>query len=264
MWSPEGRKQNAKEADVSRIGAPVQAACGQVRGLLLQPESDNARQLRTLRSKLEDLRARGPSIARSASPRGVVKDIGVVGLQSGERARSLSAWLKRRASSRARPSAAHGGQPPSSSLASQGVFGALVTSLLPRCGRVQGCGSVELISDALEPGAASSAGTGLNQARGLALEGGVQSARRVRGRRSRSRRQARAGSAHRATSRHCLGGLTARIRVAARQGARQTTASTSIDELAERDPPYIALKDTRNVATGRYPGVRCVEARDGD
>ena len=79
MWSPEGRKQNALE--LRRIADKVlryRQLADRFAGYF-QPESDNARQLRTLRAKLEDLRARALDREKRLA-KGVVK-IGVVGLE---------------------------------------------------------------------------------------------------------------------------------------------------------------------------------------
>src|SRR6185369_945720 len=57
-----------------------------------QAESDNARQLKTLRAKLEDLRARCLDREKRLA-KGVVK-IGVVGLEKQGKSAFLSAWLK--------------------------------------------------------------------------------------------------------------------------------------------------------------------------
>ena len=68
MWSPEGRKQNAQE--LRRVADKLlryRQLADRFAGYF-QQDSDNARQLRQIRGKLEDLRA-APSTARSASPK---------------------------------------------------------------------------------------------------------------------------------------------------------------------------------------------------
>src|SRR4051812_9998349 len=92
MWSPEGRKQNA--AELRQIADKVlryRQLCDRFASYF-QAESDNARQLRTLRQKLEDLRARSLDRERRLA-KGVVK-IGVVGLEKQGKSAFLSAWLK--------------------------------------------------------------------------------------------------------------------------------------------------------------------------
>jgi hypothetical protein len=92
MWSPEGRKQNA--AELRRIADKVlryRQLCDRFANYF-QPESDSARQLRQLRSKLEDLRARSLDREKRLA-KGVVK-IGVVGLEKQGKSAFLSAWLK--------------------------------------------------------------------------------------------------------------------------------------------------------------------------
>src|SRR6185503_17705174 len=92
MWSPEGRKQNA--AELRQIADKVlryRQLCDRFAGYF-QAESDNARLLRQLRGKLEDLRARALDREKRLA-KGVVK-IGVVGLEKQGKSAFLSAWLK--------------------------------------------------------------------------------------------------------------------------------------------------------------------------
>ena len=63
MWSPEGRKHNAEE--LRKVADKVlryRQLCDRFAGYF-QADSDNGRQLRTLRVKLEDLRARLPWVS---------------------------------------------------------------------------------------------------------------------------------------------------------------------------------------------------------
>ncbi|HEY4122176.1 MAG TPA: hypothetical protein VGM56_30120, partial [Byssovorax sp.] len=92
MWSPEGRKQNA--AELRRIADKVlrYRQLGDRFTSYFQPESDNARLLKNLRQKLEDLRARCLDREKRLA-KGVVK-IGVVGLEKQGKSAFLSAWLK--------------------------------------------------------------------------------------------------------------------------------------------------------------------------
>ncbi len=92
MWSPEGRKENA--AELRRVADKIL----RYRQLTdrfasyFQAESDNARQLRELRGRFEDLRARSLDREKRLA-KGVVK-IGVVGLEKQGKSAFLSAWLK--------------------------------------------------------------------------------------------------------------------------------------------------------------------------
>src|SRR5215831_14440543 len=92
MWSPEGRKHNAEE--LRKVADKVlryRQLCDRFAGYF-QAESDNARQLRSLRVKLEDLRARCLDREKRLA-KGVVK-IGVVGLEKQGKSAFLSAWLR--------------------------------------------------------------------------------------------------------------------------------------------------------------------------
>ena len=92
MWSPEGRKQNAQE--LRRVADKLlryRQLADRFAGYF-QPDSDNSRQLRQIRSKLEDLRARALDREKRLA-KGVVK-IGVVGLEKQGKSAFLSAWLE--------------------------------------------------------------------------------------------------------------------------------------------------------------------------
>src|SRR3954469_7375078 len=92
MWSPEGRKKNAEElrAVADKI-LRYRQLCDRFASYF-QADSDNARQLKLLRTKLEDLRARSLDREKRLA-KGVVK-IGVVGLEKQGKSAFLSAWLK--------------------------------------------------------------------------------------------------------------------------------------------------------------------------
>src|SRR5690349_10081669 len=92
MWSPEGRKRSA--AELSKVADKIlryRQLADRFAGYF-QPDSDNARQLRTLRQKLEELRGRCLDREKRLA-KGVVK-IGVVGLEKQGKSAFLSAWLK--------------------------------------------------------------------------------------------------------------------------------------------------------------------------
>ena len=92
MWSPEGRKRNAEE--LRRLAEKLlryRQLADRFVGYF-QNDSDNARQLRLLRGKMEELRARALDREKRLA-KGVVK-IGVVGLEKQGKSAFLSAWLK--------------------------------------------------------------------------------------------------------------------------------------------------------------------------
>lgn len=117
MWSPEGRKQKAAELrTVADKILRYRQLCDRFASYF-PPESDNARQLKQLRAKLEDLKARSLDREKRLA-KGVVK-IGVVGLEKQGKSAFLSAWLKSEKLLRARRSGAPGA-PPWSSPGSRG------------------------------------------------------------------------------------------------------------------------------------------------
>jgi hypothetical protein len=92
MWSPEGRKENAREL---RRVADKLLRYRQLADRFVSyfpGESDNARLLAQLRTKIDDLRGRCLDREKRLA-KGVVK-IGVVGLEKQGKSAFLSAWLK--------------------------------------------------------------------------------------------------------------------------------------------------------------------------
>ncbi|MCL2823277.1 MAG: dynamin family protein [Polyangiaceae bacterium] len=92
MWSPESRKQNA--ADLQKTAEKLmryRQLADRFRGYFMG-DDDNARQLGKLRVKLEDLEGRARDRQKRLA-KGVVK-IGVVGLEKQGKSAFLSAWLK--------------------------------------------------------------------------------------------------------------------------------------------------------------------------
>lgn len=92
MWSPEGRKENARE--LRRVADKLlryRQLADRFVGYF-PAESDNARLLAQLRTKIEDLRGRCLDREKRLA-KGVVK-IGVVGLEKQGKSAFLSAWLK--------------------------------------------------------------------------------------------------------------------------------------------------------------------------
>ena len=92
MWSPEGRKQNARElsAVADKVLRYRQLADRFI--AYFPPDSDSARSLSQIKTKIEDLRSRCLDRAKRMQ-KGVVK-IGVVGLEKQGKSAFLSAWLR--------------------------------------------------------------------------------------------------------------------------------------------------------------------------
>ncbi|MRG93400.1 dynamin family protein [Polyangium spumosum] len=246
MWSPEGRKQNARE--LRQIADKVlryRQLCDRFASYF-QPESDNARQLRQIRGKLEDLRGRALDREKRLA-KGVVK-IGVVGLEKQGKSAFLSAWLK---SEKLLPSEAERctwsttviepGEP--------GQFAATVTYY----NEVDFKARIQSYFDALEPGSVER-WHGLNQAEVLRLKASFKA------------REGydvddpdRAGRREQTALAELVEISAGLSEIKARLGRppEKITAS-SLDALAEQIRPYIALKDTKN-GNRPYPGVRAVK-----
>lgn len=246
MWSPEGRKKNAEElrAVADKI-LRYRQLCDRFASYF-QADSDNARQLRQLRGKLEDLRARSLDREKRLA-KGVVK-IGVVGLEKQGKSAFLSAWLK---SEKLLPSEAERCTWSTTVVepAGEGVFSAVVTYYREDEFKAR----IASYFDALEPGSVerwqglSGAELGRLKAAFQAREGySVDDPDRA------GRREQTAFTELSEISAG-LGEIKARLG----KEALKLTAST-LDDLAEQIRPYIALKDTRN-GNRPYPGVRAVK-----
>ena len=246
MWSPEGRKQNARE--LRQIADKVlryRQLCDRFASYF-QPESDNARQLRQIRGKLEDLRARALDREKRLA-KGVVK-IGVVGLEKQGKSAFLSAWLK---SEKLLPSEAERCTWSTTVIepGEAGQFAATVTYYNEADFKAR----IQSYFDALEPGSVER-WQGLNQAEILRMKASFKT------------REGydvddpdRAGRREQTALAELVEISAGLSEIKARLGRppEKITAST-LDALAEQIRPYIALKDTKN-SNRPYPGVRAVK-----
>jgi len=246
MWSPEGRKQNAHE--LRQIADKVlryRQLCDRFAGYF-QPESDSARQLRQLRAKLEDLRARCLDREKRLA-KGVVK-IGVVGLEKQGKSAFLSAWLK---SEKLLPSEAERCTWSTTVVepAEEGSYGASVTYY----GEAEFKARIASYFDALEPGSVER-WQALNSTEIARLKAAFK-----------AREGFEVDDPDRAGKRE-QAALEELVEIAAGLGEIKAHLgkdpvgidATSVDDLAEKIRPYIALKDTRN-GNRPYPGVRAVK-----
>ncbi len=246
MWSPEGRKTNAAEL---RLVADKILRYRQLTDRFasyFQAESDNARQLRELRGRFEDLRARSLDREKRLA-KGVVK-IGVVGLEKQGKSAFLSAWLK---SEKLLPSEAERCTW-STTVVEPGEanqFEALVTYYAEGEFK-QRIGSY---FDALEPGSVER-WQGLNASEILRMKAAFKAREGFE-----VDDPDRAGRREQ-TSLAELNDIAAGLSdIKSRLGKEpQKIVATSLDELAEKIRPFIALKDTRN-GNRPYPGVRAVK-----
>src|SRR6185369_9541108 len=211
-----------------------------------QAESDNARQLRQLRGKFEDLRARCLDREKRLA-KGVVK-IGVVGLEKQGKSAFLSAWLK---SEKLLPSEAERCTWSTTVVepAGDGVFGATVTYYREDEFKAR----IASYFDALEPGSAER-WQGLN---GSEL-GRLKATFRARegfevDDPDRAGRREQTAYTELSEISAGLGEIKSRL---GKEPLRISAAT--LDELAEQIRPFIALKDTKN-GNRPYPGVRAVK-----
>lgn len=246
MWSPEGRKENAKE--LRRIGDKVlryRQLCDRFASYF-PPDSDSARQLRQIRGRLEDLRARAADREKRLA-KGVVK-IGVVGLEKQGKSAFLSAWLK---SEKLLPSEAERctwsttviepGQP--------GQYEATVAYY----GEADFKGRISSYFDALEPGSVER-WVGLNQSEILRLKAAFKTREGYDV--DDPDRAGRREQTALAELNDIAAGLS---EIKSRLGKQpEKIVATTLDELAEKIRPFIALKDTKN-GNRPYPGVRAVK-----
>jgi hypothetical protein len=246
MWSPEGRKQNAQE--LRRIADKVlryRQLADRFAGYF-QPDSDNARQLRTLRAKLEDLRARALDREKRLA-KGVVK-IGVVGLEKQGKSAFLSAWLK---SERLLPSEAERCTWSTTVIepGEEGQYAAVVTFYKEDEFKAR----IASYFDALEPGSAER-WQGLNQAEILRLKAAFKAREGYE-----IDDPDRAGKREQTALAELVDIASGLSDIKARLGKEPLKiTSTSVDDLAEQIRPFIALKDTKH-GNRPYPGVRAVK-----
>jgi hypothetical protein len=246
MWSPEGRKANA--AELRQVADKIL----RYRQLTdrfasyFQAESDNARQLRELRGRFEDLRARSLDREKRLA-KGVVK-IGVVGLEKQGKSAFLSAWLK---SEKLLPSEAERCTWSTTVVepAEAGQFEAVVTYYAEAEFKQR----IASYFDALEPGSVER-WQGLNASEILRMKAAFKAREGFE-----VDDPDRAGRREQ-TSLAELNDIAAGLSdIKSRLGKEpQKIVATSLDELAEKIRPFIALKDTRN-GNRPYPGVRAVK-----
>jgi hypothetical protein len=246
MWSPEGRKHNAEE--LRKVADKVlryRQLCDRFTGYF-QAESDNARQLRQLRGKLEDLRARCLDREKRLA-KGVVK-IGVVGLEKQGKSAFLSAWLR---SEKLLPSEAERCTWSTTVVepAEEGSYSAQVTYY----GEAEFKARIASYFDALEPGSAER-WPGLNTTEIARLKAAFK-----------AREGFEVDDPDRAGRREqtALAELTdiaaGLSEIKARLGKDPVSIEAAdIDDLADKIRPFIALKDTKN-GNRPYPGVRAVK-----
>lgn len=246
MWSPEGRKHKAEElkkiADkVLRYRQLADRFVG-----YFQQDSDNARQLRQLRGKLEDLQGRALDREKRLA-KGVVK-IGVVGLEKQGKSAFLSAWLR---SERLLPSEAERCTWSTTVIepGPAGQFSATVYFYKD----VEFKERISSYFEALEPGSAER-WIGLNSSELQRLRASFRE--RMGYEVDDPDRAGRREQTAFEELREIAMGL-ADIRAFLNHDSKVISA-TSLDELAEKIRPFIALKDTRQ-SNRPYPGVRAVK-----
>lgn len=246
MWSPEGRKENARE--LSRIADKLlryrQLADRFVS--YFPGESDQSRQLKVARQKLDALRERALDREKRLA-KGVVK-IGVVGLEKQGKSAFLSAWLR---SEKLLPSEAERCTWSTTVVEPGGPteFRAVVEYYREDEFKQR----IASYFDAIEPGSVER-WMGLNAAELSRLR---QVFRAREGHEvddpERSGRREQAAFAELTDIANDLPAIKARLGKAA-----EVVPAATLDELAERIRPYIALKDTRN-GNRPYAGVRAVK-----
>jgi hypothetical protein len=246
MWSPEGRKQNAEELrKVADRIVRYRQLCDRFTGYFTA-ESDNARQLRQLRGKLEDLRARSQDREKRLA-KGVVK-IGVVGLEKQGKSAFLSAWLR---SEKLLPSEAERCTWSTTVVepTDEGSFSAIVSYYREDEFKAR----ISSYFDALEQGSADR-WQGLNQAEIARLKAAFKAREGFE-----VDDPDRAGKREQTALAELVEIASGLADIRARLGKDALRIdATSLDDLAEQIRPFIALKDTRS-GNRPYPGVRAVK-----
>jgi dynamin family protein len=246
MWSPEGRKQNAKEL---RELADKMLRYRQLADRFLgyfAADSDNARQLKQLRAKVEELRARALDREKRLA-KGVVK-VGVIGLEKQGKSAFLSAWLK---SEKLLPSEAERCTWSTTVVepAEGGRYGAEISFYRED----EFAARIASYFDAFEPGSAQR-WQGLDEAEILRLKASFK---------ARTGYDVddvdRAGRREQTALAELYDIARGLPEIKARLGkAPLKIEAASADELADLIRPYIALKDTKN-GNRPFPGVRAVQ-----
>jgi hypothetical protein len=245
MWSPEGRKQKAEELKVLSDKVLRYRQLADRFSGYFQPDSDNGRQLRTIRTKLEDLRARAQDRMKRLA-KGVVK-IGVVGLEKQGKSAFLSAWLK---SEKLLPSEAERCTWSTTVVepSEEGQYQATVTFYKDDEFKSR----ISSYFDALEPGSAER-WQGLNQAEVMRLKAAFKAREGFEvDDPDRAGRREQAALLELQEISATLGDIKARLG----KEPLQLQAAT-LDDLAEKIRPFIALKDTMH-GNRPYAGVRAV------
>jgi len=246
MWSPEGRKKKAEELRVlSDKVLRYRQLADRFYGYF-QPDSDNGRQLTTIRTKLEDLRARASDRMKRLA-KGVVK-IGVVGLEKQGKSAFLSAWLR---SEKLLPSEAERCTWSTTVVepSEEGRFEATVTFYKEDEFKSR----ISSYFDAFEAGSVER-WQGLNQAEIMRLKAAFKTREGFEvDDPDRSGRREQAALIELQEIAATLSDIKARL------GKEPVLLqATSLDELAEKIRPFIALKDTMH-GNRPYAGVRAVK-----
>jgi hypothetical protein len=246
MWSPEGRKQKAEELKVlSDKVLRYRQLADRFFGYF-QPDSDNGRQLKIIRVKLDDLRARASDRMKRLT-KGVVK-IGVVGLEKQGKSAFLSAWLK---SEKLLPSEAERCTWSTTVVepGEAGQYQATVTFYKEDEFKAR----IASYFDALEPGSVER-WQGLNPAEILRLKAAFKTREGFE-----VDDPDRAGRREQAALLELQEIAATLSDIKARLGKEPALLqASSLDELAEQIRPFIALKDTMH-GNRPYAGVRAVK-----
>jgi|GEM_PF-507226 hypothetical protein len=246
MWSPEGRKQNAQE--LRRVADKLlryRQLADRFAGYFTS-DSDNARQLRQIRGKLEDLRARALDREKRLA-KGVVK-IGVVGLEKQGKSAFLSAWLE---SEKLLPSEAERCTWSTTVVepSAEKQFQASVTFYKEDEFKAR----ISSYFDALEPGSVER-WQGLNGSEIMRLKSAFKAREGYE-----VDDPDRAGKREQVALAELQDIASGISDIKARLGKdTQKISASTLDELAEQIRPFIALKDTKH-GNRPYPGVRAVK-----
>jgi hypothetical protein len=246
MWSPDSRKQRAAELDalgkrITRYRQLTERFAG-----YFNPESDSARQLVELRHKLEDLQERATHRQKRLA-KGVVK-IGVAGLEKQGKSAFLSAWLQ---CEKLLPSEAERCTWSTTVVepGPEGTYRAVVEYYTSQEFQQR----IASYFDALEPGSAARwEGLGEGELARLRASYRARTGHEVDDPDRASRRDTTAFNELREIA-QTLGEIKARL-----NRAPEVLEGTSLDDLADKIRPYIALKDTR-AGNRPYAGVRAVK-----
>ncbi|MFO0659819.1 MAG: dynamin family protein [Polyangiaceae bacterium] len=249
MWSPEGRKQNA--AELRKISDKL-LRYRQLADRFLSyfpPESDNARLLSQIRGKFEDLRAKALDREKRLA-KGVVK-IGVVGLEKQGKSAFLSAWLR---SEKLLPSEAERCTW-STTVVEPGPVGTFAAEVnFYREDEFKA--RIASYFDVFEPGSAER-WQGLSAHELARLKSAFRSAKGYDiDDPDRASRQEQAALSELSE----ISATLSEIKAALNKPPLRIEA-VSVDELAEKIRPFIALKDTRN-GNRPFASVRAVKVVD--